>query len=60
MRFLVDAQLPARLARQLTGNITNDAPMALFEEHLDAIVAALGEHAWLSWGPTGWWSTTPP
>jgi predicted nuclease of predicted toxin-antitoxin system len=36
-------QRPRRLLLVTTGNITNDALMALFDEHLDAIVAALGE-----------------
>jgi predicted nuclease of predicted toxin-antitoxin system len=42
-----DGHLLARSPRQLlivaTGNITNDALLALFELHLDAIVSALEE-----------------
>lgn len=34
---------PRRLLVVVTGNITNDALLALFAKHLDAIVAALDE-----------------
>jgi predicted nuclease of predicted toxin-antitoxin system len=36
-------QRPRRLLLVTTGNITNDALIALFDKHLVAIVAALGE-----------------
>lgn len=42
MKFLIDAQLPARkLLIVATGNVTNRELLALFDEHVGAIVAAL-------------------
>ena len=36
-------QSPRRLLVVATGSITSDAPLSLFELHLDAIVSGLGE-----------------
>jgi predicted nuclease of predicted toxin-antitoxin system len=44
VKFLVDAQLPARRPRRLLvvamGNVTNNDLLAAFDTHLDVIVAA--------------------
>lgn len=42
---------PRRLLVVATGNITNDALLALFAEHLDVIVAALDEGDFVEFGP---------
>jgi predicted nuclease of predicted toxin-antitoxin system len=42
---------PRRLLVVATGNITNNALLALFETHLDAIVAALDEADYVELGP---------
>jgi predicted nuclease of predicted toxin-antitoxin system len=42
---------PRRLLVVATGNITNDALLALFAKYLDAIVAALGEGDFIEFAP---------
>lgn len=42
---------PRRLLVVATGNITNDALLALFAKHLDVIVAALDEGDFVEFGP---------
>ena len=42
---------PRRLLAVATGNITNDALLALFAKHLDVIVAALDESDFVELGP---------
>lgn len=42
---------PRRLLVVATGNITNDSLLALFEKHLDAIVATLTEADFVELGP---------
>ncbi|MGI8536291.1 MAG: DUF5615 family PIN-like protein [Mycobacteriales bacterium] len=42
---------PQRLLVVATGNITNTALLSLFETHLDAIAAALGEADFVELGP---------
>lgn len=42
---------PRRLLVVATGNITNAALLSLFERHIDAIVAALGESDFVELGP---------
>lgn len=42
---------PQRLLVVTTGNITNTALLSLFEAHLDAIVAALGDADFVELGP---------
>jgi predicted nuclease of predicted toxin-antitoxin system len=48
---------PRRLLIVATGNISNNDLLALFSEHLDAIVAAWTKCASSSCGPTNSWST---
>ena len=43
---------PRRLLVVATGNITNDDLIRLFEAHLDAIIAAFGESAFIELRPT--------
>jgi len=43
---------PRRLLVVATGNITNDALLALVDEHLDAIVGALAEVGFVELRPT--------
>lgn len=44
-------QTPRQLLIVATGNISNDALLSLFDQHLDAVVAALQEVRFIELGP---------
>ena len=46
------ATSPQRLLVVATGNITNTAPLSLFETHLDVIATALGDADFVELGPS--------